>query len=66
MFSLTSQEFAALRSQFATSKVGRGGRRIAPLAFTEHGVAMLSAIRKLVSEQAVPRKRIIGLSSKIK
>ena len=35
MFRLTAEEFAALRSQNVTSK--RGGRRYAPLAFTEHG-----------------------------
>jgi len=50
MFQLSIQEFTALRSQFVTSK-GRGGRRTAPYAFTEHGVAMLSSI--LRSERAV-------------
>jgi ORF6N domain len=43
MFQLTAEE-ATLRSQFATSKKGRGGRRYAPLVFTEHGVAMLSSV----------------------
>jgi hypothetical protein len=33
-----------LRSQSATSKKGRGGRRYRPLAFTEQGVAMLSSV----------------------
>jgi phage regulator Rha-like protein len=33
-----------LRSQFATSKSNRGGRRYIPYAFTEHGVLMLSNI----------------------
>ncbi len=42
MFELTSQEFAVLRSQNATSKVGRGGTRYLPLVFTEHGVLQLS------------------------
>lgn len=51
MFSLTNQELAGLRSQFVTSNVGRGGNRITPLAFTEHGVAMLSSI--LNSERAI-------------
>ena len=37
MFQLSSEEYAALMSQFATSKPGRGGRRKLPLAFTEHG-----------------------------
>ncbi len=45
-FRLTREEHAALRSQFATSKEpeGRGGRRYPPQAFTEQGVAMLSAV----------------------
>jgi len=43
MFQLSFQEFTALRSQIVTSK-GRGGRRTAPYAFTEHGVAMLSSV----------------------
>jgi ORF6N domain len=44
MFILTDEEFAALRSQFATSNVGRGGRRYAPRVFTEHGALMAAAI----------------------
>ena len=44
MFKLTSDEFEALRSQFATSKEGKGGRRYRPFAFTENGVAMLSTV----------------------
>ena len=31
-------------SQFVTSNAGRGGRRYAPYAFTEQGVAMLSSV----------------------
>jgi phage regulator Rha-like protein len=50
-FLLTRQEVASLRSQFVTSNVGRGGRRYRPYAFTEHGVAMLSAV--LRSRRAV-------------
>jgi hypothetical protein len=42
-FQLTRQEFAALRSQFATSK-GRGGRRHLPWVFTEHGALMLASV----------------------
>jgi hypothetical protein len=41
----------SLRSQFATSKKGRGGRRYLPNAFTEEGVAMLSSV--LRSRRAV-------------
>ena len=43
-FRLTEQEVVHLRSQFATSNVGRGGRRYLPMVFTEHGVAMLSSV----------------------
>ena len=43
-FRLTVQEAASLRSQFATSKPGRGGRRNAPLVFTEHGAVMLASV----------------------
>ena len=42
MFELTGEEFKNLRTQFATSTWG--GNRYPPLAFTEHGVAMLSGI----------------------
>jgi hypothetical protein len=51
MFQLTDAEADSLRSQIATSKKGRGGRRYNPLAFTEQGVAMLSSV--LRSERAV-------------
>jgi len=51
MFQLTAEEFAALRSQFATSNkddtqtaTGRGGRRYAPRVFTEHGALMAATI----------------------
>jgi len=44
MFQLTEEEYAFLRSQNATSKDGRGGRRYLPFAFTEHGVIMLSSV----------------------
>lgn len=42
-FRLTDEEYSALRSQSVTSKE-RGGRRYLPYAFTEQGVAMLSAV----------------------
>ena len=51
MFELTQQEFESLRSQFVTSKNGRGGARYLPMAFTEQGVAMLSSV--LNSETAI-------------
>ena len=37
MFRLTASEVAALTSQSAISKKGRGGRRTLPYVFTEHG-----------------------------
>jgi ORF6N domain len=48
MFQLSTEEFANLRSQFVTSSsgTGYGGRRYAPYAFTEQGVAMLSSVVK--------------------
>ena len=51
MFQLTAAEWAGLRSQIVTSKPRRGGRRYAPYAFTEQGVAMLSSV--LASERAI-------------
>jgi hypothetical protein len=51
MFELSAAEWRALRSQFVTSKLGRGGRRYAPYAFTEQGVAMLSSV--LNSDHAI-------------
>jgi len=50
MFQLIAEEYEALRSQNATSKTGRGGRRYQHLVFTENGVAMLSSVLK--SDQA--------------
>jgi hypothetical protein len=44
MFQLSAEEDATLRSQSVTSNAGRGGRRYAPYAFTEQGVAMLSSV----------------------
>jgi len=45
-FQLEQDEFNAinLRSQFVTSSLNFGGRRYLPYAFTEQGIAMLSAI----------------------
>jgi hypothetical protein len=44
MFRLTTAEAKFLRSQTVTAKSGRGGRRTAPSAFTEEGVAILSSV----------------------
>jgi len=43
---LDAREASALRSQFATSNVGRGGRRHRPWVFTEHGAIMLANVIK--------------------
>src|ERR1700745_4034260 len=51
MFRLSAEESEFLRSQDATSKSGRGGRRYTPYAFTEHGAIMAATV--LNSERAV-------------
>jgi hypothetical protein len=51
MFQLTAVEWAALKSQSVISNTRRGGRRYAPYAFTEQGVAMLSSV--LNSDRAI-------------
>jgi hypothetical protein len=51
MFRLSSKELQILRFQIGTSKGARGGRRYAPYAFTEQGIAMLSSV--LHSSRAV-------------
>ncbi len=47
-FRLTDEEFEQvkelLRFQFETPKIGRGGRRYLPNAFTEHGAIMLASV----------------------
>ena len=45
MFQLTADEFKELTKQFGTDSI-HGGRRKLPYAFTEQGVAMLSAVLK--------------------
>jgi ORF6N domain len=51
MLRLSATEHAALISQIATSKSGRGGRRKLPWAFTEHGA--IQAANVLNSKLAV-------------
>jgi hypothetical protein len=51
MFVLNPAEFQDWRSQFVTSKADRIGLRYAPMAFTEHGILMLSSV--LNSDRAV-------------
>ena len=51
MFVLDTNEFRNWRSQFVTSKADQKGLRYAPMAFTEHGILMLSSV--LNSDRAV-------------
>jgi hypothetical protein len=45
IFELTREEFANLKSQFATSNPGgHGGRRKLPMAFTEHGAIQAATV----------------------
>jgi len=50
MIQLSEKEWSNLKYQFGTSS-SHGGRRTSPYAFTEQGVAMLSAV--LTSDRAV-------------
>src|SRR3989338_9141389 len=49
IFQLTAEEFANLKSQFATSSWG--GRRKLPFVFTEHGAIMAASV--LNSKRAI-------------
>jgi hypothetical protein len=51
MFVLDPIEFQTWRSQFVTSNADRKGLRYAPMAFTEHGILMLSSV--LNSKRAI-------------
>jgi hypothetical protein len=51
MFRLSQKEFDDLKSQFATSSSGWGGRRKLPYAFTEHDAIMAASV--LNSERSV-------------
>lgn len=52
MFEIDVKEIEErLRSHFATSNRGRGGRRYSPLVFTEQDIAMLSSV--LRSDRAI-------------
>src|SRR5262245_54827853 len=51
MFVLSTAEFGKWRRQFGTSNNDRRGLRYPPMAFTEHGILMLSSI--LNSKRAI-------------
>ena len=56
-FRLDKDEFAHLRSHFATSSEQWGGVRYPPRVFTEHGVVMAATVLK--SPQAIQATRLI-------
>lgn len=56
-FQVTHQELTSLRSQFATSNIGRGGHRYRPFAFTEHGALMAANV--LNSRHAVQMSIVV-------
>src|SRR5579862_680610 len=57
MFQLTQNEFKLLQSQYGASKIGRGGRRFLPYAFTEHGIVMAANV--LNSPRAIEASLLI-------
>jgi len=44
LFQLSEEEYSNLKSHFATSRSGWGGRRKLPYAFTEHGAIMAASV----------------------
>jgi len=67
MLRLTPGEWSSLRSQIVTSNAHRGGRRYAPYAFTEQGVAMLSSVlnssRAIAVNIEIMRAFVTGLQA---
>lgn len=65
MFELSKEEFANWRSQIATSNSTKMGLRYAPMAFTEHGVLMLSSV--LNSDKAIQTNiKIMRIFAKVR
>lgn len=65
MFELSKEELANWRSQIATSNSDKMGLRYAPMAFTEHGVLMLSSV--LNSDKAIQTNiQIMRIFTKIR
>ena len=65
MFELNKSEFENWRSQFVTSNSDRMGLRYLPMAFTEHGVLMLSSVLK--SDKAIQTNiQIMRIFSKVR
>jgi len=65
MFELNKSEFENWRSQFVTSNSDKMGLRYTPMAFTEHGVLMLSSVLK--SDKAIQTNiQIMRIFSKVR
>ena len=65
MFELNKLEFENWRSQFVTSNSDKMGLRYLPMAFTEHGVLMLSSVLK--SNKAIQTNiQIMRIFSKVR
>jgi hypothetical protein len=65
MFELNKLEFENWRSQFVTSNSDKMGLRYLPMAFTEHGVLMLSSV--LNSDKAIQTNiQIMRIFSKVR
>jgi hypothetical protein len=65
MFELTKEEFENWRSQIATSNSDKMGLRYLPMAFSEHGVLMLSSV--LNSDKAIQTNiQIMRIFSKVR
>ena len=65
MFELSKEEFENWRSQFVISNSEKMGLRYAPMAFTEHGVRMLSSVLK--SDKAIQTNiQIMRIFSKVR
>jgi ORF6N domain len=63
-FQLTREEFANLKSQFATSSGSHGGLRKLPFAFTEHGALMAANVlssTKAIQMSLVVIRAFVGL-----
>jgi hypothetical protein len=63
-FQLSHQEAALLRSHFATSRAGRGGRRTPPWVYTEHGAIMAASVlssRRAVQVSVFPVRAFVAL-----
>ncbi len=56
MFQLSPDEMRNLRFQIGTSRRGQGGRRYAPYAFTEQGIAMLSSVLRSAPRRTSERR----------